>query len=74
MGALRCAGLLCTGKNISGAKKNTSDAAINGTQATSAKVVNSARMRVSYSAKQCLMASHASNLFLVEGLTIFEGQ
>jgi len=67
MGALRCAGLLCTGKNISGAKKNTSDAAMNSAQMTSA-------MRVSYSAKQCLMASHASNLFLVEGLTIFEGQ
>jgi hypothetical protein len=72
MGVLRCAGLLCAGKNISGAKKNTSDAVMNSTAST--KVVNSARMDVSYIAKQCIMALQASNLFLVEGLTIFEGQ
>jgi len=46
MDALRCAGFLCTGKKISGAKKNTSGAAMNSAQITSAKVVNSARMRV----------------------------
>jgi hypothetical protein len=43
-GTLRYAALLCAGKKISGAKKNTSGAAMNSAQITSAKAANSAQM------------------------------